>query len=184
MRATEASPMWGPESPVSGGGTSDRRSSRESAAERAAARTGTGPPSREPSARRVDSRASSPPVCSGAGTVEAFVLSILGSAGGRAGQGSGGVDERHMAEGLREVADQSAGLGVVLLGEESDVVAQGQQPFEDLPGLVVPALEGVVVREPESAREKGSLAGRQTVDAVAGHLRVALHEVVLEQFAF
>jgi hypothetical protein len=100
------------------------------------------------------------PVGSRAWAGEALVLSILGSAGGRAGQGARSVDERHMAEGLREVADQSAGLGVVLLGEESDVVAQGQQPFEDLPGLVVPSLQGVVVGEPEGAGQKGTLAGR------------------------
>src|SRR3954468_19381932 len=120
--------------------------------------------------------------CSRAWAVQAFLLSFLGSAGGCAGQGSGGVDQRYVAEGLREVADEPAGFGVVFLGEQSDVVAQREQPFEDLSGLVVPALQGVVAGQPEGAGEEGSLAGRQAVDGVAGYLRVALHEVILEKF--
>ena len=68
-----------------------------------------------------------------------------------------------MTEGLREVADQAAGRGVVLLGEQADVVAEGQQPLEQFHGLLVAAHERVVVGEPEAAGEEGAFAGRQPV---------------------
>jgi hypothetical protein len=91
------------------------------------------------------------------------------------------VDQRHVAERLWKVSDQPAGCGVVLLRQQSDVVAQREQPLEDLPGLVVPTHQGVVVGEPERAGEERALAGGQPVDAVARLLGVALHEAVLQQ---
>jgi hypothetical protein len=49
------------------------------------------------------------------------------------GEVAGGGDERDMREGLREVADQTLGPRIVLLGEQPDIVAQCQQPFEQPP---------------------------------------------------
>ena len=59
-----------------------------------------------------------------------------GVAGGgeriRAAQPEGGIDQRDVGEGLREVAHQPSGQRVVLLGEQAEVVAQGQEPLEEL----------------------------------------------------
>ena len=44
-----------------------------------------------------------------------------------------GLDQRHVAERLREVADLPRVPRVVLLAEQPDVVAQRQQPLEQLP---------------------------------------------------
>src|SRR5436853_888401 len=46
------------------------------------------------------------------------------------------VDERDVRERLREVADLAAQPRVVLLGQQADVVAQGEQPLEKRPGFV------------------------------------------------
>src|SRR5262245_21165572 len=47
-----------------------------------------------------------------------------------AGQVVGGVDESDMREGLWEVADQTAGLDVVLFRQQAEVVAQLEQSIE------------------------------------------------------
>ncbi len=44
-----------------------------------------------------------------------------------------GLDQRHVAEGLRGVADLALIPRVVFLAEQPDVVAQGQQPLEQAP---------------------------------------------------
>ena len=49
----------------------------------------------------------------------------------RARQVVRGVDQRDVRERLREVADQPLASRVVLLGEQADVVAQREQPFEE-----------------------------------------------------
>ena len=63
---------------------------------------------------------------------------LLGGCGGTR-QVEGGVDQRDMGEGLREVADLTAVLGVVFLGQQPEVVAQRQQTIEQRPALVTPA---------------------------------------------
>jgi hypothetical protein len=65
----------------------------------------------------------------------------------RGAQGACGVDQRDVTEGLGKVADQPAGGGVVLLGEQADVVAQGEQPVEGQPRLFVAAHQGVAGRQ-------------------------------------
>ena len=54
-----------------------------------------------------------------------------------------------MRERLREVTDLPAGHGVVLLRQQADVVAEVEQPLEQLARLVRPSLKG----EHEQARE-------------------------------
>ena len=51
------------------------------------------------------------------------------------------VDEREVRERLREVAELPARSRVVLLGEQADVVAEVEQPLEELARLVVLALQ-------------------------------------------
>ena len=47
------------------------------------------------------------------------------------GERARAVDQRHMREGLREVADQPSPGHVVLLGEQPHVVAEGDQALEE-----------------------------------------------------
>lgn len=65
---------------------------------------------------------------------------------------------------------------IVLLGEQARVVAEREQPFEQLLGLVATTRHGEVVGEPKRAREKDALAGRQTVDPICA--RVTQHETI------
>src|SRR5919204_1472941 len=99
-------------------------------------------------------------------------------------QVEGTVHERHVREGLREVAELAAELRVVLLGEQAEVGAEREEPLEELPRLVEPALEREVVDEPEGARQEGSFAGRQAVDRHRLLVRlVALDEAVADELA-
>ena len=70
------------------------------------------------------------------------------------------LDEREMREGLREVADESLALRVVLLRDQPEVVAEGEQPLVELHGLVEPPLPREHRDEPERAGEEDALARR------------------------
>ena len=50
----------------------------------------------------------------------------------------GGGDERQVSEGLREVAELTARDGVVLLGEQPEIVRQPDQALEQGMRVVVP----------------------------------------------
>ena len=98
-----------------------------------------------------------------------------------AGQLPGRVDQPHHAEGLRRVAELAAESGVVLLGQQPDVVAQGEQPLEHrLRALGLPRpRERVGV--PEAARQERPLRAGEAVDPAVG-LRVVAHdEAAVEQ---
>ena len=62
--------------------------------------------------------------------------------------------------------------------EQADVVAQVEQPLEQLAGLVVPPLQRERVGEPERARQEHALAGREAVDGAVAPRPVAEHEAV------
>jgi hypothetical protein len=47
------------------------------------------------------------------------------------------VDQRHVREGLGKVAEKPARGRIVLLGEETNVVAQAEKPLEEVTGLVL-----------------------------------------------
>src|SRR5580698_9770082 len=87
------------------------------------------------------------------------------------------IDEREMRERLGKVAELAAAVRVVFLGQQPHVVAQRQQALEQSESLVMPSQQHVIVDEPEAAREKRALAGRQAVDRrsriVAHHKSVA-----------
>src|ERR687886_2408587 len=63
----------------------------------------------------------------------------------------GRQDVRQVGQGLREVAAHLAGPRVVLLGEQAQVVAGLQRALEALARLLVPALRGQHLDEPERA---------------------------------
>ena len=75
-----------------------------------------------------------------------------------------GLDEPDVRERLREVADEALSLGVVLLRDEPEVVAEGQQPLVELDRLVAPSLLRENRDEPERAWQEDALARRQSVD--------------------
>src|SRR5204863_7611727 len=77
-------------------------------------------------------------------------------------------DHRDVREGLREVADEPPVRDVVLLRQEADVVADIEDPFEELPRLFVVSLQLLTVREPAGARDERTLAARLTIDSRRG----------------
>src|SRR5690606_20017830 len=79
------------------------------------------------------------------------------------GQVERGGHQRHVAERLREVAHLAAGGRVPLLGEQPQVVAERQQPLEQLPGLLLPADGQQRVGHPEAAGEEGALVAGELV---------------------
>jgi hypothetical protein len=52
-------------------------------------------------------------------------------------------------KGLGEIAELALSLGIVFLGEQSDIVSYLQEPFEQVRRLVVAAIAGEGVNEPE-----------------------------------
>src|SRR3954467_1099685 len=78
----------------------------------------------------------------------------------------GGVDEGHVREGLREVAEEAARRGIVFLGEEAHIVGEAKQPLEQLAGFAGAPWQAEVVGEPEAAREEHAFAARQAVEAL------------------
>src|SRR6478752_1123123 len=90
------------------------------------------------------------------------------------------VHQTDVAERLRVVAELAPGRRVVLLGEQSHVVAQVQQPVEERFGLVPAARPQQGVHEPERAREERPLvAGKAVHRAVLG--AVAADQAVVGQ---
>lgn len=59
-----------------------------------------------------------------------------------------------MGERLREVSEVTLRDPIELLGEQADIVADGQQMLEGAPGVGAPAHEGIVVGQPERAEQE------------------------------
>ena len=88
---------------------------------------------------------------------------VLGRAA-LAGQVAGGVDEAHVTRTPAGSCRAAAATGSYSSESRPDVVAERQQPLEQLGGLAAAALQGEVVGQPERAGEEGALARRQAVD--------------------
>ena len=87
-----------------------------------------------------------------------------------------------MGERLREVADEPAALGVVLLRDEAEVVTEPEQPLVQLDRLVVATLLVEDGGEPERAREEHAFARREAVDVRVLLVRsVALDESAADE---
>src|SRR5690606_31351009 len=111
----------------------------------------TCPTSRKPPASRTDRRLAGLELRDSGGA-----LALLGGAERRPGRQRDqpcGVDERHVRQGLRIVAEHPPLARVVFLGQEAEVVAEPEQPLEERLGVLAPAQEREVVREPEGARQ-------------------------------
>ena len=61
----------------------------------------------------------------------------------------GGAHEREVRERLRKVPKHALRLGVVLLGEQVEVVGEADETSEELQSLLVPTEQLVAVGEPE-----------------------------------
>src|SRR6516162_5553289 len=93
-----------------------------------------------------------------------------------------GINERDVGKRLGEISHEAPRACIIFLRQEADVVAQPEQPLEQLLGLLLAAKEIVGVRQPEAAGEKGAFARRQSV---IGLVRaIAMHKAVNEKVAF
>src|SRR4249919_258203 len=98
-----------------------------------------------------------------------------------AAEDPGRFDQRKVGERLREVADLPAAGDVVLLGVQAQVVAQGEQPLEQLPRLGLAAVERERLDQPERAGKELALAAGQAVVGDVG--RVARDEAIVAELA-
>src|SRR5439155_6774841 len=92
----------------------------------------------------------------------------LGRSDHPAGEVPRRADHRDVRERLREVADEPPVRDVVLLRQEADVVADGEDALEELASLLVVSLQRQAVREPAGARDERTLTTRLAVDARGG----------------
>lgn len=70
-----------------------------------------------------------------------------------------GGEQGQVGERLREVSHLALQSRIVLFGEQSDVIGERDDVFEQSQRVVMAPLERVVSREPKAAREKRALAG-------------------------
>ena len=93
------------------------------------------------------------------------------------------IHQRDVRERLGKVADQPAGLRVVFLRNQTDVVAKSEQTLEKAARFGLAAQQVKVVRQPKRAGKKDAFADRQTVDRlvrnVTGHEAVG-HETLFD----
>ena len=59
-----------------------------------------------------------------------------------------------MRERLKEIAELTAAMRIVLLRQQSHVVAQRQQALEQRASFVVPSKQHIIVDKPEAASEE------------------------------
>ena len=83
---------------------------------------------------------------------------------------------------MRKIAQHALLPRIVLFGEQSDIVAQGQQSVEQLFRLLHPADQAIGVHQPEAAGEESAFAGGQAV--LRAGCAIALHEPIDEEIAF
>ena len=89
-------------------------------------------------------------------------------------QGQRRIDERDMAQRLREIAQHAPGTEIVFFRQKADIVAAFQKPFEQVHRAGAVAHQHVIVHEPEAAGQKCSLARREAVHATGRF--VSLHQ--------
>src|SRR6516165_9533383 len=73
-----------------------------------------------------------------------------------------------MAIGLREIAQHAPAQWIELFGEQAHIVAAREQALEEAAGFRIAPLQYVIVGEPKTAGQEGSLASGQAVGGVSG----------------
>src|SRR5256885_16952801 len=87
-----------------------------------------------------------------------------------------------MRESLRKVAHLALQPGVVFFAEQTEIVAQREQPIDHVLRLGMPALPLPRVSQPETAGEKDAFTRRQTICAALG--AVSRNKAIDQQLAF
>src|SRR5580704_1639604 len=95
----------------------------------------------------------------------------------------GRVDQGHMREGLREVADHPSGERVVFLRKETELIAQREQALEQFDRILLAADHVEAVDEPERTGQERPLPAREPIDRSVVIGAVAQHEAVIDQVA-
>src|SRR5262247_3548951 len=78
-------------------------------------------------------------------------------------QGHAAGDHADMAEGLRKIADETAGGRVDLLRQQSKLTRSTAQRFVQAGRLVEFALLGQILDEPEAAQDEGALVAGNSI---------------------
>ena len=77
----------------------------------------------------------------------------------------GGIDQRDMRQRLRKIAQQMAGFGIVLLAQQANVVANGQEALEQSASIILAVYQHVGIHQPElHARKTPSSDGKPSLD--------------------
>ena len=74
----------------------------------------------------------------------------------------------NMRKCLWEIANQSLRVGVIFLGQKSDIVPERKQPFKQLLRFLASPCYEQIICEPKAASEECALAGGQAVTGVRG----------------
>ena len=95
-------------------------------------------------------------------------------------QEGGAGDQCQVGEGLREVAQVGAGLGVDLLGVEADIVGMAQEAVEQGAGVIRPIQDQEGIDQPEAGDQECALAAVQAVVAMIAIDQVAVLQLLLD----
>jgi hypothetical protein len=93
-----------------------------------------------------------------------------------------GIDQSDVRERLRKVSDLASGSGIIFFCQQSNIVAQAQQPLKHRPSVFIATLQDVIVGKPKAASKKGAFVPGQTVDFALGIL--ARHKAIPQQKVF
>src|SRR5262249_16435642 len=99
-------------------------------------------------------------------------LSMVGEIAGR-------VHQREVRESLRKIAYQLSGSRFVFLAQQANIIPKEQHPFEQLQGVFETTEHQIGICKPETAREKHTFAGWQSIIRNRGI--VALYESVSQE---
>ena len=84
----------------------------------------------------------------------------------------GGIDQSDVRERLREITYQLFGGGIVFLRQQSDVVAERQQPLKEPAGFFAAPLQDHGIGKPKTAGEKCPLTFARNSRLIAQHQSV------------
>ena len=88
-----------------------------------------------------------------------------------------------MGERLGKVAHEPTRDRVVLLGQQAEVVAQVEEPLEELAGIVVTTQQRQAVSHPERAGQEGTFSAGEAVDLARVRGAIAEDEVPFDQLS-
>ena len=67
-----------------------------------------------------------------------------------------------------EVSDLASGSRIIFFCEQSNIVAQAQQPLKHRPSVFIATLQDVIVGKPKAASKEGAFVPGQTVNFALG----------------